>query len=230
MSDIWLAAQLGKLKKKNLEEFLTKDPGLLDREDNSGITPLCHACLAGKASAVEVLLKNNADKDKKMGDGRTPIYLAAAAKAQSDRMVQLLIEMKPKTLDEPIATFRNQTPLMVALERKNFKAAKQLIEAGASLDAKDDNGRTPRDQAENLPEKEKKVIKKAMEKADSGKRKRGFLSYMGGWAMGVLKKFNKTVKDKVIPKVAKAAWRRFFGREPEGVVRKPSRAELDSDD
>ncbi|KAK2786426.1 hypothetical protein FQN53_006581 [Emmonsiellopsis sp. PD_33] len=195
---IWTAAQSGKLTKGMLLDFLDQDRDILNREDASGITPLGYALLKGKASVVKLLLDNNSDPDKPMGesidfpDGRTPIYLASIAKPPNPRMVQLLLEKGTKTVDQPIAAYKNETPLMAAISRtKNPEIVKLLVNKGASPDAKNSDGKTARDLADALSDPStKKKIKDALEPTlKKGGGRGGLQSYMTKWVVGVLSRF-----------------------------------------
>ncbi|CAE8639661.1 unnamed protein product, partial [Polarella glacialis] len=58
-----------------LEQLLTSSTAAIDtREEGSGQTPLMAACLAGKAQAVEMLLKFKADTSIGEKDGYTPFH------------------------------------------------------------------------------------------------------------------------------------------------------------
>ncbi|KAL2378207.1 hypothetical protein RJZ90_006172 [Blastomyces dermatitidis] len=214
---IWTAAQSGKLKEGRLLDILGEDSSLRDREDGSGMTPLGYALENRKASVVKLLLAHGADPDKPMGetmnfrDGRTPMYLAAIAKPASPRMVQLLLEKKPTTFDKPIPSRGNQTPLMAAIAKtSNPEIVKLLINAGASLDARDDNGKTARDLADTVLNPEiKKQIKDAFEPPlRKGGGKGGLRSYMTKWVVGVLA---KSKAWRAFGSIFKSASRYFLG-------------------
>jgi uncharacterized protein len=181
-TSIWVAVQSGKLTKGLLLDYLEQDPGLLDREDKSGITLLGYALLCGKSSVVKLLLDNRADPDKKMGetttflDRRTPMYLAAIAKPPKPRMIQLLLAKRPESFDEPIPIYKNETPLMAAIARtKDPETVKLLVEAGASLEAKNADSKTAQDLADQLSDQSKKKIKDALEPTLKKGRGRGGL-------------------------------------------------------
>ncbi|KAH6838570.1 hypothetical protein B0I37DRAFT_409119 [Chaetomium sp. MPI-CAGE-AT-0009] len=163
MATIWTAAAQGTLTKRSLLDFLDKDPSLLDREDGSGLTPLGYALCEGKPKVVKLLLDNQANPDKMMGetmpypDGRTPVYLAARARKSGPRMMQLLLEKNPKTFDQPVTSRIDETPLMAAIRVGDPKVIKMLIKQGASLDKLRRDGKSAQDLAnalwDSLPEK-----------------------------------------------------------------------------
>lgn len=210
---IYADAQSGKLKREVLQDYLERDPGLLDRTDESGNTPLGYALLNEKPSMVQVLLDNSADPNKKLGtttlkDGRTPVFLAATAK--SPRMLQLLLGKKPTSFDEPIPAYDNETPLMAAVSRtKNTGTVKLLVQAGASLEVKNNNGKTARDLADMLPDGERKTeiekfLEAAIKKGGGGGSLRAYMS----WVVIVLIFFSAC---KTLASVFNNALRHFFG-------------------
>ncbi|EER44012.1 ankyrin repeat protein [Histoplasma capsulatum var. duboisii H88] len=217
---IWTAAQNGRLTEGVLQDFLERDPDLLNREDGSGITPLGYALLNGKARAVKCLLDNGADPDKPMGetttfrDGRTPMYLATIANPPSPRIVQLLLEKKPATFDKPISASKNQTPLMAAIAGKsNPEIVKLLINAGASPEAQDDDGKTARDLADALSDfASKQKIKDALEPTlRKGGGRGGLRSYMTNWVARVL---GKSRSWRALGPIFKSASRYFLNIAP----------------
>ncbi|KLJ11738.1 hypothetical protein EMPG_09649 [Blastomyces silverae] len=232
---IWTAAQSGQLKEGRLLDILDEDPFILDREDGSGMTPLGYALENEKASVVKLLLAHGANPDKPMGetmkfrDGRTPMYLAAIAKRASPRMVQLLLEKKPMTVDKPIPSRGNQTPLMAAIAMtSNPGVVKFLINAGASPDARDDNGTTARKLADAVPNLEiRKQIKDAFEpQLRKGGGKGGLRSYMTKWVVGVLA---KSKAWRALGSIFKSASRYFLGIAPPSTSYYPEE-ELDEEE
>ncbi|GAB1310587.1 hypothetical protein MFIFM68171_00797 [Madurella fahalii] len=222
MSTIWDAAEMGTLTKGSLLDFLEKDPSdppLINRENRSGITPLGQALLNGRAKAVAVLLDNQADPDKMMGetmpfpDGRTPVYLAATAKKSGARMMQLLLKANPKTFDKPVESRKGETPLMAAIRAQDAKIVQMLINAGSSLDKQRKDGKTALDLADALPNTAKKAevkaaLKPVLRKGGGGG---GFRAYIKDWAVNVLGRF-KIFKP--LGSIFKAASRFFYGLAP----------------
>lgn len=229
-TSIWFAAQSGNLKKRSLMDFLDQDPTLLDREDESGITPLGYAVQCGKPSVVSLLLESGADPDKKLGktaqfpDGRTPVYLAATATPPNRRIVQLLLEKRPKSFDEPIRTqlYKNETPLMtVIVQSGDPEIVKLLVNEGASLEAKNADGKTAHDLADQLSDESKKIkIKEALEpnlkKGGGG----GLRAYISNWVLGVLSYFKSW---KILGTIFKSASQYFYK------ISSPPRSDPDKD-
>lgn len=194
MTTIWALAAAGTLTKGSLLDQLDKDPGLLDREDGSGITPLGYALINGKTNVVKLLLENQANPDKVMGesmpfpDGRTPAFLAASAKKGGARMMQLLLQKNPKSFDKPIASNKDQTPLMMAVRAQNTDVVKMLMEKGASVDKRRTDGKSPIDLAKALPDGSKKTaIQAALQPNLKGGG--GLRTYVKSWAVRVLGRF-----------------------------------------
>jgi ankyrin repeat protein len=194
MTTIWTLAATGTLTKGSLLDQLDKDPGLLDREDGSGITPLGYALINGKTNVVKLLLENQANPDKVMGesmpfpDGRTPAFLAAGAKKGAARMMQLLLKKNPKSFDKPIASNKDQTPLMMAVRAQNTEVVKMLMEKGASVDKRRTDGKSPIDLANALPDGSKKTaIQAALQPNLKGGG--GLRTYVKSWAVRVLGRF-----------------------------------------
>jgi ankyrin repeat protein len=156
MQSIWEDARTGKLTEKRLLDHMMEDPESLDGPDTTGTTPLGHALKASKASMVELLMKNTADPDT-LSEGLTPTYLAVIAPDNSERLLQLLLGRNPKTLDAPVPLKKNEAPLMAAITvARNPRLVKQLVEAGASLDKTNGDGKSARRLVDLLPEEEKK--------------------------------------------------------------------------
>ncbi|KAL2846032.1 hypothetical protein BJX68DRAFT_268889 [Aspergillus pseudodeflectus] len=156
MQSIWEDARTGKLTEKRLLDHMMEDPDSLDGPDTTGTTPLGHALKASKASVVELLMKNTADPDT-LSEGLTPTYLAVIAPDNSERLLQLLLGRNPKTLDTPVPLKKDETPLMAAITvARNPRLVKQLVEAGASLDKTNGDGKSARSLVDLLPEEEKK--------------------------------------------------------------------------
>ncbi|KAJ4347795.1 uncharacterized protein N0V89_009165 [Didymosphaeria variabile] len=195
---IWSSAQTGILTKEKIEEYLQKDSTLtIDSEDKSGLTPLAYALQGGNTKIVELLLKNGAKVDKKIGetikpqDLRTPLYLAATARKDPARCVQLVLEKNPQTLDEPVpGSWKDQTPLMAAVAQPNPSAEviKLLRTQGASLDKRNSEGKSAEDIAQAL-HPQRQDIKDALKVVPS-KQRGGLSNYIQGWVFSVLKYFN----------------------------------------
>ncbi|KAJ0423154.1 hypothetical protein BJY00DRAFT_58788 [Aspergillus carlsbadensis] len=135
-------AQDGKLTRASLIKYLALVE--IDAEDSNGFTALALAVKNGHPSAVKLLLQNGAQADKPVRDGRTPLYLAANAKQNRPRVVELLLGADPKPqVDASSPDWNNETPLMVAITQgRDAEVVRLLTEAGASLTKTNDRGET----------------------------------------------------------------------------------------
>ncbi|KAI1496869.1 ankyrin repeat protein [Biscogniauxia marginata] len=192
---LWLDAQAGTLTKDKLEDYFKADPNIsIDSEDGSGLTPLAYAIQAGNPKTVKLLLDNGASPDTKIGvtrgpkDGRTPMYLAATAKRQRARIVQLLFEKNPTSFDEAIPTQEGRTPLMAAVSlTKDPQVVELLVQSGASLETKNSKGQTASDLADQL-QPARPDIKNALQTTPN--KGRGGLATFIQWVLTVLAFFN----------------------------------------
>lgn len=133
----------------------------VDKTRANGWTILHDAILNGDGETVEYLLENGADINKPANDGWRPIHAAAATFVGNQHknektkdynkydVFKLLIEAKPK-LD--VTTNDGWTPLHAAVTNSHtsyraeewevLKKVKDLVAAGADMQAADINGRT----------------------------------------------------------------------------------------
>ena len=125
----------------------------------------------GKIEAVKQHLAAGADVNAKDGIGGTPLYMAAFYGHKSTR--DLLRQHGGKT-----GGFDGWTPLNYAAFVGHKEIAELLIAAGADVNAKDDDGKTPLDWAEKVRHtdrpKTKAVKKETAEllRKHGGKRRR----------------------------------------------------------
>ncbi|KAF4626241.1 hypothetical protein G7Y89_g11917 [Cudoniella acicularis] len=185
---IWEEAKRGQLTQGSILDYIGEDEKLVDSEDGSGMTLLGYAVQKGKSSIVKFLLGElKANPDVKVG--KTPkttiMYLAVTTTRSQPRIIQLLLDKKPTTFDQTRETSQKETPLMAAVTGKNLEAVKLLVNAGASLEAKDANGKTAQDLADQLSdESTKKKIKDAL--TPTLRKNEGGLQAYLKWAMGAL--------------------------------------------
>ncbi|PGG97209.1 hypothetical protein AJ79_09292 [Helicocarpus griseus UAMH5409] len=140
MSTLHGESQAGTLKRQTLDKYLRLVN--IDAQDSNGFTPLALAVKYGYPSVVKLLLQNGADVNKPVRDGRSPLYLAANAKQNRARVVQLLLSHKP-AVDASSPEWDNDTPLMAAITQgRDPDVIRQLLGAGASLTKPNDRGDT----------------------------------------------------------------------------------------
>lgn len=127
---------------ENLRFFIIDgaDP---DMRDEHGLA-LLHICARdNKVKAAEVLLQYGADPDIRVGiTQHTPLHYAC--RTDSAGMVKLLAQHKAAI--NPVDGY-GWTPLHMAADRGAYEALKEMVAAGADVQARDRNGETPRDRA-----------------------------------------------------------------------------------
>lgn len=139
--DLYTEAQDGTLINSGLEKYL-RSSSIDDENPTTGFTPLTIAVKGGHSNVVILLLRGKANVNKKTRDGRTPLYLAANARNNRPRLVQLLLEYNAR-VDESSGEWENETPLMVAItQARDPEVIRLLVDARASLTKKNDRGET----------------------------------------------------------------------------------------
>ncbi|KAI2619927.1 hypothetical protein GGR54DRAFT_601838 [Hypoxylon sp. NC1633] len=215
MSNIWddAGALPPVLNSTKLAAYLARDKDIINKQDpTTGLTPLAKALLMGSATTVKLLLDNGANPDQKTGDGRTPLYLAADARSQRARMIQLLIDKKPTTIDEVVAPYvPSNTPLMAAIRRGDPAAVKLLVKFGASKDTKNTNGQTAQDLIDGS-KRSAADLKTALATTPS-MGMGGLLTYIKSWVLPPLAYFRRM---RPLSDIFDAASRAFFGIKNRG--------------
>ena len=91
------ACQNGKIETvKYLMTIMTID---IDHTDNSGRTPLIHACIHGNTEMVEYLLAQNADVNKQDNRGNTPFLSVLNGFHPNRQIIDLLLNTKKVKLN-----------------------------------------------------------------------------------------------------------------------------------
>ncbi|UKZ58786.1 uncharacterized protein TrAtP1_000109 [Trichoderma atroviride] len=143
-----------------VKKFFTYDIFLdrknIDKEDNQNRTALHWAALGGYNTILDVLIKNGADVEKISRDGKTALHLAI--NADNDTMKQKLLRawigqggdeglIRALLDDDKIQVDTKvddgQPLLFVASEEGHADIVKLLVEKGADIEARDENGQTP---------------------------------------------------------------------------------------
>jgi ankyrin repeat protein len=114
-----------------LRRILAEDPRKLKEKDAKGKTPLMWASMNCRVSAVKVLLDAGADVAATDAEGLTALALAC-----SDNIETIGLLLKAKS-DPDIHAKNGAMPLAIVITQDRPEVALLLIEAGASVHAKD---------------------------------------------------------------------------------------------
>jgi ankyrin repeat protein len=104
-----------------------------------GRTPLHRAAEGGHAQMAQLLLKRGASAGAATTDGDTPLHLAALN--GHVECMRVLLEAEPA--GPSVLNRQRMTPLAVAASGARSRACSLLLEAGADLEAADENGWRP---------------------------------------------------------------------------------------
>ncbi|KAL1225038.1 Potassium channel GORK [Cardamine amara subsp. amara] len=146
-SPLHLAASRGY---EDITWFLIQEGVYINLKDKFGNTPLFEAVKAGHEKVIGLLVKEGASFDLEDSGN---FLCTTVAKGDSDFLKRLLSSgMDPKSED-----YDHRTPLHVAASEGLYLMANMLVEAGASVIAKDRWGNSPLDEARTCGNK--KLIK-----------------------------------------------------------------------
>lgn len=113
-----------------------------------GTTPLLEAVMGGNLAAAQVLIAAGANA--RFADDRSDTVLHHAAGLPSKEMLKVLLRHTRAAADVGSANGNRRTPLHLAAMHLRWRNIVQLLKAGASPDAVDGAGLTPRDYARTL--------------------------------------------------------------------------------
>ena len=144
-SSIFCACENGDLKA--LQEFFRNGirtfAGIskidVDKQDSDGFTPLMIAAACGRRACVDLLLRKKANVALKTKDQQV-LAIHLAARAGSVEIVQKLLRIDPSLLN--VKTKNGDTPVVYACMGAHLKVVKTLINAGADLNMKAQDGGT----------------------------------------------------------------------------------------
>lgn len=134
---IYEDARKGLLVGSTLDAYIAKNPNILDEQSpDSGLTVLSIAAIEGFPEEVEQLLKKGARADVLTKDDETPLLLAAwKGKKERARIIQLLLKKMPLgSINRTCERANFNTPLMFAIEKKDYESIRLLVQAGAAED------------------------------------------------------------------------------------------------
>ena len=134
-----------------MREKVIADPSLI-HERYWNRTLLHVAAGAGDQSLVELLLQLGADPNVTDGGKHTPLYSLANGGGPGGRdIVRILVDAGAKV--DACGGVKRCTPLHMAARRGNTEIAAALLECGANIDARDNQGVTPLQRAINCRKK-----------------------------------------------------------------------------
>ena len=125
-----------------IQAYMESHENWKDEVNENKHNPIHHAC-KHVPELVELLVDNGADVNRKSNSLNQWYPLHFASKYQPT-FVDLLIE---KGADLTATSTRSSTPLHIACSSDNLESVKSLIEAGANVHARDNQGFTPRGRA-----------------------------------------------------------------------------------
>jgi len=103
------------------------------------VANLRNAVEDGDDSTIEHLVNGGVDPNVADVDGWTPLFLAAYYRHEQVVRMLLSAGVKPNQ----VAHSSGDTPLHLAARDGPYEIVKALVEAGASIEARDEDGRTP---------------------------------------------------------------------------------------
>jgi len=121
---------------------LLKEVPNLDAVDDHGRTVLILAATspaAHSADVIEILLQNRIAIDAKDYEGRTALLATIGTGAESVEKIRLLLAMRP---DVNAVDNHNRTALILTANYSSPEILKMLIDAGADINKRDDQGQT----------------------------------------------------------------------------------------
>lgn len=135
---------LDKSAQSAIVEMLIEKGARFCEKDDKGEAPLHKASDSGSPTAIEILIKKGAEVNDVDSNGETPLHKASYS--GSLPAIEILMENGAR-VDR--ANSKGETPLHIALRNPDSAAAMQmanfLIEKGASISCKDNNGKSPHD-------------------------------------------------------------------------------------
>lgn len=122
-------------------EELLKRGASVESTNQRGDTPLLLACYSGSVAVVRLLLSRGASINRRsIKHAYSPLYVSASA-GYSHIVAELL--RQTDEVDVDITDKTGRTPLHVAVAEKYPGIARQLVQAGASVEMRDGRGNNP---------------------------------------------------------------------------------------
>lgn len=132
-----MAAAAGR---RGILDSLARHRGMEDLPDEwTNVAKLRNAAMDGDDTTVENLVNGGVDPNVADVDGWTPLWVAA--KYGHEQIIRMLLSAGVKP--NQVANRSGSTPFHLAAMEGQYKIVELLVEAGASIEARDDDGRTP---------------------------------------------------------------------------------------
>jgi len=131
----------------DVEKILKGNIKHINDQDDDGNTPLANAVVQEQIDVVKLLLDHGADPNISNKNGDTPLGYAASRNGTNGTLLCEWLLAKGAIVNPTNKTEYRITPLDWAISSDNTELVKILLDAGASVKAKNDNGDTPLDAA-----------------------------------------------------------------------------------
>ena len=125
----------------NIVDLLIKYGADIHHMTSNGVTAIGIACINNNINIAKKLIDLGVDTNIADDEGNTPFHIAIEGNAGVD-LLNLLYVNNAKI---DIQNIYGQTPLMIALEKGNVEVVKFLVDLGADLNLRDDDGKTALD-------------------------------------------------------------------------------------
>ena len=155
-----LAAEAGRA---DLLELFAKAGATLDRREGARV--IQKAIMGRRYMVIEELPKLGVDINGTIFQGYTPL-IDAIAMTNDPQAVKALIAAGADVNAPMLEPLAKVTPLLVAARYRNADVVRELIAAGAKVDVRDKNGKTPLDLAR---EAKNDAVEKVLMEANPGK-------------------------------------------------------------
>lgn len=129
---------------ENAIDLLNENPQLLNQYSPHGFTPLGLATHFGNENIVRFLLRNGADPDLASENGYRVYPLYVAIDSNFEGIAKMLVEAGAEV---NVIQASQMTPLHAAAKNGNIEMLILLLEKGALVDIKNDQGKTASDLA-----------------------------------------------------------------------------------
>lgn len=135
-----IAARMGNLEQ--LDTLFKMVPGIIEKKNKYGSTPLHYATWFGQLQSVNYLVQHGADLRTKDKDDKTLLH-AASSNGHLD-LVKFFFESRRDVFLENLESKDKDgnTPLLSAAQGKHLETVKWLIEKNANISAENNNGNT----------------------------------------------------------------------------------------